>query len=76
VTVIYSRGERVTQAQIAAIFEEWKRRQDADPDGTMPIDDVLAMSPEEYGKVAARTFALIAVDLAYAMIEAPTEVPA
>lgn len=52
------RGEMVSmsQAWMAVLFEEWKRRYDADPDEFMNCNQFEADPPATYGEAAARYF--------------------
>lgn len=45
-----------TKERLAEIFEEWKRRYDADPEGFQSHEAFQAESPQSYGDGAARYF--------------------
>lgn len=47
---------RVKEARLAQVFEEWKRRFDADPDAFMSAADFEKNQPKSYGEAAARYF--------------------
>jgi len=48
--------ETMTQEELAFLFEEWKRRYDADPNAFQSIPDFIKDPPQSYGEGAARYF--------------------
>lgn len=46
----------LSREDMAAAFEEWKRRYDADPEGFQSDEDFKADPPQSYGEGAARYF--------------------
>lgn len=46
----------MSEQAIARIFEEWKRRYLADPEGFMSHIETDDLVPEEYGVLAARYY--------------------
>lgn len=53
----------MTQEQAAAIFEEWKRRYDEDPEGFQSHEVLVADPPQSYGEGAARYFLWLIADM-------------
>jgi hypothetical protein len=49
----------MTQEETAAVFEEWKRRYDEDPESYQGCEAFKADPPKSYGEAAARYFFFI-----------------
>lgn len=53
----------MTHKQLAAVFEEWKRRYDEDPEAYQNHEAFLADPPDSYGDGAATFFLWLIADL-------------
>jgi hypothetical protein len=54
---------RITISEMAAVFAEWQRQWQEDPEAFYSADEAFGQAPNEYGPRATRTFRRIRREL-------------